>query len=304
MARRPPETRMPVGPSVHDICGPDSFSASTEGPPITATHLGDTASGWAIPDAITCVVLHNVLSRSECATIVAAVPSSGEGFMGEADVNRAYRGRLCSRFKSDDAAMSALVEARIQEFIPPSVDGGTFLRINPEWRHVHYRGAVGDSAADGGSGRRGGRHEFHIDGREPFSPEPLRASPDAVEGTTAKVETFLQSRLTLMVYLNDGRGVDFEGGATTFLTIDEDGELQPRVGGEYDPVAGDCLLFYQESTRLLDDICVTLLLHQGSVVRRGEKRMMRTVVDYVFEDPKLPFGGAMRCAWNEMLLRK
>ena len=283
--------RLLVGPSVHALCDADSFSE--EPPAITETRLGDPASGWVIPDEITCVVLHNVFSQSECAAIVAAVPSSGDGFMSEVDVARAYRGRVCSRFKSDDPALSDLVQERVQEYLPHTVDGGTFLRINPGWRHVHYRGA-----ADGG-----GHQEYHIDGREPFLPAQLEASPlDAAEGTpAAEVERFLQSRLTLMVYLNDGGGVNFDGGATTFLTKDEEGNLQPRVGGRYDPVAGDCLLFYQESIELLEDSGATLLLHQGSVVTRGEKRMMRTVVDYVFEDPTLDYGGALRCAWNETL---
>jgi DNA replication licensing factor MCM3 len=99
----------------------------------------------------------------------------------------------------------------------------------------------------------------------------------------------------------DATSLDGPATSSVYPTKDEEGNLQPRVGGRYDPVAGDCLLFYQESIELLEDSGATLLLHQGSVVTRGEKRMMRTVVDYVFQDPTLDYGGALRCAWNETL---
>ena len=110
-------------------------------------------------------------------------------------------------------------------------------------------------------GTQRGHQEHHIDGREPLPAEKKGA------------DTYRQSRLTCMVYLNTA-GVDFEGGSTTFL----DDALKHRPGGEHRPVAGDCICFYQEN----DANRQSLLLHQGSDVTDGDKRMMRTVVDYGF----------------------
>jgi hypothetical protein len=90
-----------------------------------------------------------------------------------------------------------------------------------------------------------------------------------------------------MVYLNTA-GVDFEGGSTTFL----DDALKPRPGGEHRPVAGDCICFYQEN----DANRQSLLLHQGSDVTDGDKRMMRTVVDYGFSK-----ADCRRCLWADAL---
>jgi hypothetical protein len=97
---------------------------------------------------------------------------------------------------------------------------------------------------------------------------------------------FMQSRLTLMVYLNT-QGVDFEGGETTFMAD----HLQPRPGGVHCPRAGDCLVFYQEAGTAPSSI----LLHQGSTVTSGHKRMMRTVVNYGYFSEQ----DKRRCMWEE-----
>lgn len=213
-----------------------------------------------VPHDIPAFVLRGLLTRDECVAIIRAAellePSAGEaaaGFMTEAAVGRQYRGRVCTRLQSHDPDMSEFIYSRACQWLPRVIDGGELLGIAPNWRHVHYSSPHG-------------RQEHHCDGREPQPALPMRNG------------YYRQSRLTIMVYLNT-HGIDFEGGATTFL----DDRLQPRPGGEYRPVAGDCMVFYQESRERGGP---SLLLHEGAAVTAGHKRMMRAMVEYAVPDPE------------------
>jgi len=246
--------------SICDLAGLDPSSASPCD--MTVTHLG--SESWVVPKKIPAFVVRNLLTKQECDSIIAATPSNGSGFMNEKEVASRYRGRTCTRLASHDPSMSSLIERRLRELdlLPSKLDGGELLGVSPRWRHVHYKGA------------QRGHQEHHIDGREPLPAEKKEAG------------TYRQSRLTCMVYLNTA-GVDFEGGSTTFL----DDALKPRQ--EHKPIAGDCICFYQENYANRR----SLLLHQGSDVTDGDKRMMRTVVDY---------GGfskadCRRCLWADAL---
>ena len=254
--------------SICDLAGLDPSSAAPCD--MTVTHLGsggEDEGDWVVPANIPAFVVRNLLSKGECAAIIAATPSAGPGFMNEDDVAARYRGRTCTRLGSHDPSMSSLVERRLRDLLPLKLDGGELIGVSPRWRHVHYKG------------EQLGHQDYHIDGREPLPAAPMVGERKGL---------YRQSRLTCMVYLNTA-GVDFEGGSTTFL---DDG-LKPRPGGEHRPVAGDCICFYQESY----DNHRSLLLHEGSNVTRGNKRMMRTVVDY---------GGfskadCQRCLWADNL---
>ena len=254
--------------SICDLAGLDPSSPSPRD--MTVTHLGSSSGeageSWVVPKKIPAFVVRNLLTKQECASIIAATPSNGPGFMNEKEVASRYRGRTCTRLASHDPSMSSLIERRLRELdvLPSKLDGGELLGVSPRWRHVHYKGA------------QRGHQEHHIDGREPLPAEKKEAG------------TYRQSRLTCMVYLNTA-GVDFEGGSTTFL----DDALMPRPGGEHAPIAGDCICFYQENYGSRR----SLLLHQGSDVTDGDKRMMRTVVDY----DGFSKADCGRCLWADAL---
>ena len=263
-----------VGHAASSICNLAGLDPTSRPPcNMTVMHLGSSGKAggeegesWFVPKEIPAFVVRNLLTKEECAAIISATPSGGPGFMDEKAVASRYRGRTCTRLASYDPPMSSLVERRLRslDLLPASIDGGDLIGVSPRWRHVHYKGT------------QRGHQEHHIDGREPLPAERNG------EGT------YRQSRLTCMVYLNTA-GVDFEGGSTTFL----DDALKPRIGGEHIPVAGDCICFYQETYANRR----SLLLHQGSDVTSGDKRMMRTVVDY---------GGFSkadcgRCLWAKIL---
>ena len=95
------------------------------------------------------------------------------------------------------------------------------------------------------------------------SPSPSRYVHDAFSGR--------RSRLTFLVYLNDG----FEGGCTTFYTPSRAGGLQAQG---VQPRAGAVLCFPQGNT--------ASLLHEGSAVRRGSKDVIRSDVLYTTPAPR------------------
>ena len=105
----------------------------------------------------------------------------------------------------------------------------------------------------------------HVDGREPS--EPVQTNGDDNDGKPQ----WLQSRLTVQMYLNNGGGDEFDGGELSFYDSRAEHVLAKIVPG-----AGDCVLFYQELSSPY------ALLHEGSDLSRGNKYAMRTMVEYVF----------------------
>ena len=95
----------------------------------------------------------------------------------------------------------------------------------------------------------------HIDGRE------KRPLPDG---------EFVESRLTIQLYLND-HGTEYSGGEMVFLDNDY------NVKYTLQPKAGDCLLFFQESLKHAKDL---YLIHEANKVTCGHKFAARTVVEY------------------------
>lgn len=220
--------------------------------------LGEPVRLNEVPDYMPAFVLRGILSPEECQSLIEAMdamPSGGPGYLGREQVQRMYRDRVVKyRFLTDDEALSELFSQRIRDYIPETLDGGRFYRVNPSWRFVCYD--------------QGGHQGAHIDGREPAKPVPAEGG-----------EGWVQSRLTLQVYLNS----DFTGGELAVL------EEQPRGGDRVkhllQPGTGDALIFYQE--RLEPPSRQPFeLLHEARDVTGGTKYACRTMVDYVFPDVK------------------
>jgi prolyl 4-hydroxylase len=124
-----------------------------------------------------------------------------------------------SRVMVDDPELAQLVWERALPYVPRTLAGHRALGVNERFRFYRY---------DPGQTFR-----WHRDG---YFERPNRE----------------RSRLTLMVYLNDG----FDGGETRFEHV------------AINPVRGTALFF------------VHYLLHEGAEVRRGRKYVLRTDVMY------------------------
>lgn len=126
------------------------------------------------------------------------------------------------RLIRDDVELAGLLWSRLRAHLPPFLDGRQAIGLNGRFRYYRYQG--------------GQQFSGHVDA--------------AYRRSTGE-----ESRLTLMVYLND----DFDGGETTFL----DGTVKPQ--------RGMALAFRHE------------LFHEGRAVTRGRKYVLRT--DVMFNPP-------------------
>ena len=70
--------------------------------------------------------------------------------------------------------------------------------------------------------------------------------------------------MTVMVYLNSGGGVDYQGGTTNFLPEEKDRRMEQPV--VFTPSVGDVLVFSHR------------ILHEGAAVTSGRKYAVRTDV--------------------------
>lgn len=234
-----------AGPAVSERL-PAGWSARSR-PPLVAERVP------MVPSFMPAVLLRGVLSREECASLIAAVPEGGQGFFGGEEIKQLYHDRVVKyRFLSYDPGLSEVFLSRIREHIPGELDGGRFHRVNPVWRFVHYE--------------EGGHQASHIDGREPVNPELDEAAG------------WVQSRLTLQVYLSE----DFEGGELAFVEPGADGAR--RTKHVLHPATGDAVLFYQERLQPPTRVPPYELYHEARDVMAGHKYACRTMVDYVFPD--------------------
>jgi prolyl 4-hydroxylase len=170
-------------------------------------------------------LVRSFLAPGECAELIARADEHG---FGEAPINSAFGAvrapeiRNNDRVIIDDPQLASALWPLLEPFTPKHVDGGTALGLNERWRFYRY----------------GPGHLFrwHRDG-------------------TFQRSDIERSRLTFMVYLNDG----FEGGATRF------------EGFEVQPETGMAIVFYHP------------LLHEGGEIIRGTKYVMRSDVMYRWE---------------------
>jgi len=225
--------------------GPPVFTPSTTAPaPLTAEQLPQ------VPAHVPALLVRGLLSRAECQSILGAVPWEGKGYMSLEDVKARYRGRVSHRYLSYDPRLATTIFERLRPLLPATLDGGVLAEVSPEWRVLKYEA--------------GGVFSPHVDGREPGEPEERR-----MEGEVR----FLQSRLTIQMYLND-HGQDFDGGE---FVVFKHGARHER-SFTLAPRSGDCVVFYQEKLRQRDHY----LLHSAEPVVRGERYAMRTMVQYAF----------------------
>ncbi|GLI65484.1 hypothetical protein VaNZ11_009004 [Volvox africanus] len=218
-------------------------------------------------------VLVGVLSRCECAQIVACAEEMGytvdpdytfsaaartaaAGAGLSASVSSAARsggaglgerGAAGCVWLADETLQGPLYE-RVAHLLPQHLCDGDLAGLNARWRLYRYdKGAVYRPHVDGawpGSGLKNGRYEFDAYGDR-------------------------WSRLTFLVYLND----DFEGGATTFYTPAQPGSGCCLEAHSVRPVAGNILVFPHGDTQ-------GSLVHEGSTVTQGSKYVIRTEVLY------------------------
>jgi len=102
------------------------------------------------------------------------------------------------------------------------------------------------------------------------------------DGSYPRSDGSSQSYLTLLLFLNSGGGVDYEGGETCFvedirLSRERPGSASRSPDVVHTPQAGDVLIFAHP------------VLHQGNEVSRGRKYVVRT--DVMYSDPAFPQKG-------------
>lgn len=241
--------------------GPPVFKPSAGvHPPLEATQLP------GVPAHVPALLVHGLLSKEECQTIIQAVPWEGKGYMSLEEVTMMYRGRISHRYLAFDSDMSSALFSRLKSLLPAKLDGGELVEISPEWRVLKYE--------------PGGLFDPHIDGREPGQPERRCLGQPSRE-------CFLQSRLTIQIYLND-HGEEFTGGE--FVVFDR--ERPSKHSFVLQPKAGDAVVFYQEILDGSQD--QFYMLHSAEPVDTGVRYAMRAMVQYAFEDAGTAQHGATR----------
>jgi prolyl 4-hydroxylase len=175
-------------------------------------------------------VIHDFLAPAECAEMVRLSEglSWEVGRVGDTVVEQV---RNNERVLFDHPALAADLFDRARPFLPGEIDGQAPTGFNERWRFYRY-----------GPGQT-------------FKPHR--------DGAHTRFETFEQSRLTFMIYLNGGA----VGGETRFFTDMEDA-FQRRPCLSVTPKEGMALVF------------VHRIWHEGAVVVSGQKYVLRTDVMY------------------------
>lgn len=194
--------------------------------------------------------LANVLSRRECRQFVAA--AQGVGYTPDQPVNRSSSS---SATRAETVAWlvdDSITDVIMRRCLPhlPVLDGEAAVGLNARWRFYAYRPPA--------------VYGPHIDGAWPGS--AIKDGKLAYDGYGDR-----WSRLTFLLYLND----DFSGGGTTYFLPDENtGTLHARSTS---PRAGCVVCFPHGSD-------AGALVHEGSLVTRGRKYIVRTDVLYPLAD--------------------
>jgi prolyl 4-hydroxylase len=188
-----------------------------------------------------CASIDKVLSHQECEKIMNRAKEAGYKAalvnVGKGREVSAPDTRQSERCIIDDAEFAGVIFNRIQHCLPAVLHDSSGLKfdlvgLNERMRILRYSG--------------GGFFKPHYDGSYHKSSR-----------------TF--SFLTLMIYLNSGGGVDFEGGTTNFLPSNE---LDDGPATEFVPSEGGVLAFHHR------------MLHEGAAVIRGTKCCIRTDIMY------------------------
>ncbi|KAG2493296.1 hypothetical protein HYH03_008432 [Edaphochlamys debaryana] len=168
------------------------------------------------------------------------------------------RGAAGCVWLADESLQGPLYE-RVAHLLPQRLCGGDLAGLNCRWRLYRYdKGSVYRPHVDGawpGSGIKDGKYEFDAFGDR-------------------------WSRLTFLVYLNDG----FEGGCTTYYTPAQPGSGACLEAHSVKPVCGNIMVFPHGDT-------MGSLVHEGAAVTSGSKYVIRTEVLYKLA-PGVTAGGA------------
>lgn len=208
-----------------------------------------------VPGVDGAMMLTDVLSLSECREILGS--AEAVGFHPDQPIADRSASVLAHNlyWLADEVFLERFIK-RFLHLVPQEIHGGKVKGINPRFRVYRYvPGAIYRPHIDGAWPRSG------ID---PKTGEYLYDSspPDAPEW----------SRLTLLIYLNDG----FDGGCTTFFV--PSGTVGTMDAFPVKPIAGCALAFPHGSS-------IGSLLHEGSPVGiGGAKYVIRTEILYESKD--------------------
>lgn len=176
------------------------------------------------------LVIHDFLSPDECAALI----RRSENLLYEpgtvADVViEAVRNN--ERVLVDDPSLAQDLFRRAEPFLPSGIDGHNLVGFNERWRFYRY-----------------------LPGQT-FKPHR--------DGSYLRMESWEESQITFMIYLNDG----MTGGETRFFT-DMEQVVQQRPYLSVQPKEGMALVFLHP------------IWHEGAVVHSGQKYVLRTDVMY------------------------
>lgn len=175
-------------------------------------------------------VLHEFLSTEESAALIrrSEALSYEIGTVGGV-IAEGIRNN--ERVLIDDKPLANSLFHRAAPWLPKEVEGRRLVGFNERWRFYRYRPG------------------------QTFQPHR--------DGSYLSFQTYEQSEVTFMIYLNN----DMNGGETRFFTDAE----QAVHGHPYlsvQPITGAALVFLHS------------IWHEGAIVRRGEKYVLRTDVMY------------------------
>ena len=176
------------------------------------------------------LVIHDFLSGEECAALIHRSESLTyePGTVADVVIEDV---RNNERVLLDDPTLSADLFHRAEAFLPADIDGHRLVGFNERWRFYRYQPG------------------------QTFKPHR--------DGSYFRISTFEESRLTFMIYLNEG----MTGGETRFFT-DMDQAFRGRPYLSVEPREGMALVF------------VHAIWHEGAVVESGQKYVLRTDVMY------------------------
>ncbi|KAF8885409.1 hypothetical protein CPB84DRAFT_1685463 [Gymnopilus junonius] len=209
-------------------------------------------------------VINDALEVTECASVVLTAEKMGmapdEPVAGSATQLASVLAHNLV-WVADEEFVNGLYE-RIEGLLPPEVNGGKVKGINRRFRVYRYR--------------PGALYRPHIDGAWPAS--SIHTTSPTPSSSSSPTHSYIYdsdpttySRLTLLIYLNDG----FTGGHTTFfLPSSTPGILEARP---VQPRTGTVCVFPHGAAR-------GSLLHEGSGVLEGAKYVIRTEILYEVDE--------------------
>ncbi|TFK36247.1 hypothetical protein BDQ12DRAFT_725285 [Crucibulum laeve] len=208
-------------------------------------------SRHSLPGVPGAFIINDVLESAECSSLIQAAEKVGlipdEPVAGSAtQLSSVLAHNLI--WLADETFIDELY-GRVVDLLPQEVHGGKVRGINRRFRLYRYR--------------PGALYRPHIDGAWPASSISTTTPPQYIYDSDPQV----YSRLTLLIYLNDG----FTGGCTTFfLPSATQGILEARP---ISPRTGAVAVFPHGAAK-------GSLLHEGSGVIEGAKYVIRTEVLY------------------------